>query len=74
MGILTFIAVRMVHAVCGDPACGRILQTAQRKRDERPFKPARNFETSMSQKSVISHGDCLPKEVNSNEADDQSSP
>jgi hypothetical protein len=74
MWILAFITVRMVHAVRGNPSSGRILQAAQRKRDKCPFKPARDLETSVSQKSVISHGDRLPKDVNSNEANDQSSP
>ena len=74
MWILAFIAVCMVHAVRGNPSSGRILQAAQRKCDKCPFKPARDLETSVSQKSVISHGDRLPKDVNSNEANDQSSP
>lgn len=74
MWIFAFIAVRMVHAVRGNPSCGRILQAAQCKRDKCPFKPAGDLETSVSQKSVISHSDRLPKDVNSNEADDQSSP
>lgn len=74
MRILAFIAVRMMHAMSRNPARRGILQAAQCECDERPFEPTWNMKTSVSQKSVIPHRDRLTKDVNSNDARNQSSP